>query len=85
MAKMKSGDVSSNRAADELRNIEVTLDFTPNADASVLYQQGDTMVLACATVIAVTTLGTFSLIYLFSTFRVFTYHSLYFFCFSTRW
>ena len=52
MAKMKSGDVSSNRAADELRNIEVTLDFTPNADASVLYQQGDTMVLACATVAA---------------------------------
>jgi ribonuclease PH len=36
MAKMKSGDVASDRAVDELREIEVTLDFTPNADASVL-------------------------------------------------
>lgn len=52
MAKMKSGDIASDRAADELREIEVTLDFTPNADASVLYRQGDTMVLACATVAA---------------------------------
>ena len=50
MAKMKSGDVASDRAADELREIEVTLDFTPNADASVLYRQGNTMILACATV-----------------------------------
>ena len=40
----------SDRAADELREIEVTLDFTPNADASVLYRQGNTMILACATV-----------------------------------
>jgi ribonuclease PH len=50
MAKMKSGDVTSDRAVDELREIEVTLDFTPNADASVLYRQGNTMILACATV-----------------------------------
>ncbi|MDP6886060.1 MAG: ribonuclease PH [Candidatus Thalassarchaeaceae archaeon] len=50
MAKMKSGDIASDRAADEIREIDVTLDFTPNADASVLYRQGDTMVLACATV-----------------------------------
>ena len=50
MAKMKSGDVASDRAVDELREIEVTLDFTPNADASVLYRQGNTMILACATV-----------------------------------
>ncbi|PXF18158.1 MAG: ribonuclease PH [Methanobacteriota archaeon] len=47
---MKSGDVASDRAVDELREIEVTLDFTPNADASVLYRQGNTMILACATV-----------------------------------
>jgi len=47
---MKSGDIASDRAADEIREIDVTLDFTPNADASVLYRQGDTMVLACATV-----------------------------------
>ena len=50
MAKMKSGDIGTDRAADKLRDIEVTLDFTPNADASVLYRQGETMVLACATV-----------------------------------
>ena len=50
MAKMKSGDIGSDRAADKIRDIEVTLDFTPNADASVLYRQGETMVLACATV-----------------------------------
>ena len=52
MAKMKSGDIASDRAADEIREIEVTLDFTPNADTSVLYRQGNTMVLACATVAA---------------------------------
>ena len=50
MAKMKSGDIASDRAADEIREIDVTLDFTPNADASVPYRQGDTMILACATV-----------------------------------
>ena len=50
MAKMKSGDIGSDRGADKIRDIEVTIDFTPNADASVLYRQGETMVLACATV-----------------------------------
>ena len=49
MAKMKSGDSSSDRGADELRGIQVTLDFTPNALASLMFRQGDTMVLACAT------------------------------------
>ncbi|MBS65762.1 MAG: ribonuclease PH [Euryarchaeota archaeon] len=46
---MKSGDVESNRGSDEMREIEVALDFTPNALASLVYRQGDTMVLACAT------------------------------------
>ena len=32
-----------------MRTPEVTLDFTPNALASVLYKQGDTVVLACCT------------------------------------
>ena len=45
MAKMKSG-FTPTRSNDEIREIKVTLDFTPNALASVLYQQGDTMVLA---------------------------------------
>ena len=49
MAKMKSGDVASDRPADELREIEVTMDFTPNALASILYRQGDTTILACCT------------------------------------
>ena len=49
MTKMKSGDVESNRDSNEMREIEVALDFTPNALASLMYRQGDTMVLACAT------------------------------------
>jgi ribonuclease PH len=49
MAKLKSGDTSSNRGVDEMREIEVALDFTPNALASLMYRQGDTVVLACAT------------------------------------
>jgi ribonuclease PH len=49
MAKLKSGDVGSNRGVDEMREIEVALDSTPNALASLMYRQGDTMVLACAT------------------------------------
>ncbi len=49
MAKMKSGDVESDRDSDEMREIEVALDYTPNALASLVYRQGDTMVLACAT------------------------------------
>ena len=32
-----------------MREVEVVLDFTPNALASLVYRQGDTMVLACAT------------------------------------
>ena len=38
------------RAHDAPREVSVQLDFTPNALASVLYRQGDTMVLACCTV-----------------------------------
>ena len=49
MAKLKSGDASSNRGVDEMREIEVALDFTPNALASLMYRQGDTVVLACVT------------------------------------
>ncbi|MCH1540385.1 MAG: ribonuclease PH [Candidatus Poseidonia sp.] len=48
MAKFKT-DLELSRASDEMRNIEVELDFTPNALASVLYRQGDTVVLACCT------------------------------------
>ncbi|MBT4794790.1 MAG: hypothetical protein HON69_06470, partial [Euryarchaeota archaeon] len=49
MAKMKSGDFETDREHDELREIEVTLDFTPNALASILYRQGNTVILACVT------------------------------------
>ena len=49
MAKMKSGDFETDREQDELREIEVTLDFTPNALASILYRQGNTVILACVT------------------------------------
>ena len=48
MAKFKT-DLNLTRDANELRDVEVTLDFTPNALASVLYRQGDTMVLVCCT------------------------------------
>ncbi|RCH74969.1 MAG: ribonuclease PH [Candidatus Poseidoniales archaeon] len=46
---MKSGDIEVSRDKDKLREIEVTLDFTPNALASVLYRQGETVILACVT------------------------------------
>ena len=49
MSKMKSGDIKVDRDKDKLREIEVTLDFTPNALASVLYRQGETVILACVT------------------------------------
>jgi ribonuclease PH len=49
MSKMKSGDFEVNREKNKLREIEVTLDFTPNALASVLYRQGETVILACVT------------------------------------
>ena len=45
---MKSG-FTPTRLNDEIRQIEVTLDFTTNALASVLYRQGNTMILACVT------------------------------------
>ena len=49
MSKMKSGDIEVNRDKNKLREIEVSLDFTPNALASVLYRQGETVILACVT------------------------------------
>jgi len=49
MGKLKSGDFEATRAPDEMREVDVTLDFTDNALASVLYRQGETTVLACAT------------------------------------
>nr|AIE93410.1 Ribonuclease PH (rph) [uncultured marine group II/III euryarchaeote AD1000_35_F01] len=49
MAKPKSGAVDNERDAGEMREVEVALDFTPNALASLVYRQGDTIVLACAT------------------------------------
>jgi len=48
MAKFKT-NLELSRKEDEMRDIEVQLDFTPNALASVLYRQGDTVVLACCT------------------------------------
>ena len=48
MAKFKT-ELNLSRANDEMRTPEVTLDFTPNALASVLYKLGDTVVLACCT------------------------------------
>jgi len=49
MVKPKSGAIDSGRGAGEMREVEVALDFTPNALASLVYRQGDTIVLACAT------------------------------------
>ena len=49
MAKFKDTDLELTRSMDEMREVEVQLDFTPNALASVLYKQGDTVVLACCT------------------------------------
>jgi len=49
MAKFKEADLELSREKDEMRDVEVELNFTPNALASVLYQQGDTVVLACCT------------------------------------
>jgi len=49
MAKPKSDAIDSGRGAGEMREVEVALDFTPNALASLVYRQGDTIVLACAT------------------------------------
>ena len=49
MAKIKTGVGSTGRDNDEIREIEVKLDFTPNALSSLLYSQGDTQVLVCVT------------------------------------
>ena len=51
MAKTKPGfsPAENGRAKDEMRDVEVELNFTPNALASILYKQGDTVVLACCT------------------------------------
>ena len=48
-AYVKSGMASSARKQDELREVGIKLDFTPNALASLLYSQGDTQVLVCVT------------------------------------
>ena len=49
MAKLKETPLDSNRDKSEMRTPEIQLDFTNNALASVLYRQGNTVVLACAT------------------------------------
>ena len=48
MAKFKT-DFETDRNADQMRHVEVEIDFTSNALASILYRQGNTVVLACCT------------------------------------
>ena len=48
MGKFKTG-FEPVRAKDEMRHVEVEIDFTPNALASILYRQGDTVIMACCT------------------------------------
>ncbi len=48
MAKFKTG-IETDRPKDEMRNIDVEIDFTPNALASILYRQGNTHILCCVT------------------------------------
>ena len=48
MAKFKT-ELTTSRNADEMRAVEVEIDFTSNALASILYRQGETVVLACCT------------------------------------
>lgn len=48
MAKFKTG-VETSRKKDEIREIEIEVDFTPNALASILYRQGNTHILCCVT------------------------------------
>ncbi len=48
MAKFKT-DIETDREKNEMRNIEVEIDFTPNALASILYRQGNTHILCCVT------------------------------------
>jgi len=49
MTKVKSGGINGLRGTNEIRDIKVELDFTPNALSSVLYSQGKTTILACVT------------------------------------
>ena len=46
MAKFKT-EFETDRNADQMRHVEVEIDFTSNALASILYRQGNTVVLAC--------------------------------------
>ncbi len=48
MAKFKT-KFETDRSADQMRHVEVEIDFTSNALASILYRQGDTVILACCT------------------------------------
>ena len=48
MAKFKT-NFETDRAKDQMRNIDIEIDFTPNALASILYRQGDTHILCCVT------------------------------------
>ena len=48
MAKFKT-EFETDRKPDQMRHVEVEIDFTTNALASILYRQGDTVVLACCT------------------------------------
>ena len=48
MGKFKT-ELKTTRNADQMRDIEVEIDFTSNALASILYRQGETVVLACCT------------------------------------
>jgi len=41
---------SENRAADEIRNVKITRNFTKNAEGSVLYQSGNTWVICTASI-----------------------------------
>ncbi len=49
MGKLKQTPLDNERDKSEMREPIVELDFTSNALASVLYRQGNTVVLACAT------------------------------------
>jgi len=49
MAKVKSGIGPTKRENNEMREIKVQIDYTQNALASLVYSQGDTMVLVCVT------------------------------------
>ena len=49
MAKVKSGIGLMKRENNEMREIKVQIDYTQNALASLIYSQGDTMVLVCVT------------------------------------